>query len=94
MGYKKGDRIIKINGIDAPYEKFKEVLNSVYKKSKTGDIMTMVVLRKNENGEDKEVTLKAKMYKVDVQEDNYISFNDDANEHQLMVRNSWLEENN
>ncbi|MFI5144382.1 MAG: peptidase M61 [Ignavibacteria bacterium] len=94
MGYKKGDKIEKINGLDAHYEKFKEVLNSVYKKSKIGDIMTMVVLRKDENGEEKEVTLKAKMYKVDVQEDNYVSFNDDANEHQVLVRDSWLGENN
>ena len=94
MGYKKGDKIIKINGIDTPYEKFKEVLNSVYKKSKEGDIMKLVVLRKDKNGEEKEVTLKAKMYKVDVQEENYISFDDNAGAQQVLVRDSWLGENN
>jgi predicted metalloprotease with PDZ domain len=94
MGYKKEDKIIKINGIDTPYEKFKEVLNSVYKKSKEGDIMKLVVLRKDKNGEEKEVTLKAKMYKVDVQEENYIALDENANKQQVLVRDSWLGENN
>lgn len=93
MGYKKGDKIIKINRIDTPYEKFKEELNSVYKKSKEGDIMTLVVLRKDKDGVEKEVKLKAKMYKVDVQEENYISIDDNANAQQVMVRDSWLGEN-
>lgn len=94
MGYKKGDKIIKVNGIDAPYEKFQDVLNSVYKKSKEGDIMTLVVLRKDVNGEEKEVALKAKMYKVDVSEENYISFNENASEQQTTIRDTWLGENN
>lgn len=93
MGYNKGDLIAKINDKEAPALKFREILNSVYKNSKEGDIMTVEVIRKDENGNEKNIKLKGKMYKVDVNEENVISFNENANEQQLMIRDSWLGEN-
>ncbi len=93
MGYKKGDLIKSINGIEAPADVFRKILDSQFKKSKPGDILTLVVLRKDESGDEHEVSLKAKMYTVDAQEENVIDFNENANENQLMIRDAWLGEN-
>ena len=94
MGYKKGDQIKTVNGIDASIPKYKDVMKSAFQKSKEGDILTLEVLRKDDNGNEQTVTLKAKMYKVDVEEENVMSFDENATEQQLKTRDTWLGETN
>ena len=93
MGYEKGDQIKKINGIEAPILKFRETVTAVLTNAKEGDTLSVVVIRKDKNGNEKDVTLKTLMRKVDVNKYHVLNIKENADEKQLKVRDSWLGEN-
>ena len=61
--------------------------------AKEGDTLSVVVIRKDKNGNDKELTLVSKMRKIKALENNVLKFEDNADAKQLKIRNSWLGEN-
>lgn len=93
MGYKKGDEIISINGKRVTPLQYSEMMQELYASSKEGDEMVMEVLRTNKNGKTKTVTLRAPMMKIEKNVVNSITFDPDATERQLNIRNAWLGKN-
>ena len=89
MGYKNGDKIIKING-----EKVKpwylRRLFAYFDTLKDPEDLSVEVLRKDNNGDEKDIELRQKMFKVDRDFKNVIEINPNPTSHQLTVRNSWL----
>jgi predicted metalloprotease with PDZ domain len=90
MGYKKGDEIVSINGKKLVPSHYREFIDELFTNSKEGEEMAMEVLRKDENGNEKTVTLKAPMTKVERKVENTLEYNPDASEHQLKLRKAWL----
>jgi predicted metalloprotease with PDZ domain len=93
MGYKEGDEIVSINGKKLIPTHYREFMHELFANSKVGDELTMEVMRKDDDGNEKIVTLKAPMMKVEGVVQNTLEFNPDASEQQLKLRKAWLEGN-
>jgi predicted metalloprotease with PDZ domain len=93
MGYKEGDEIISINGIELKPSEYSEFIQELFSESKEGDEIVMEVLRQGKNGKSKKVTLKARMMKVERNVVNNLKYDSNATEQQLRVREGWLGKN-
>jgi predicted metalloprotease with PDZ domain len=90
MGYHLNDKIISINGVElAPFTMQRRIAE-LYKSAHVGDILTVVVSRKNDAGGEENITLSAPMIKVLVKKYNQLSFMPNPTGGQLAVQNSWL----
>ena len=90
MGYKKGDEIVSINGKKLIPTHYREFMDELFANSKVGDELTMEVMRKDDDGNEKTVTLRAPMVKVERGVENTLEYNPDANDRQLKLRKAWL----
>jgi PDZ domain-containing secreted protein len=91
MGYKNGDKILKINGeIIKPW--FLKRLFTYFDTLKEPEDLTIEVLRKDSNGKEKNIELKQKMFKVDRNFKNVIIVDSNPTPRQLTIRSSWLGE--
>jgi predicted metalloprotease with PDZ domain len=90
MGYQLNDELKSINGKEITVENFNKVLADLYKVSKTGDMLTVVVVRKNNSGAAEDVSLSAPMMKLVVKKINQLNFMPDPSTEQLALQNSWL----
>ena len=91
MGYKLNDVILSINGAALTADNADAVLVDLYKTAKVGDLLQVVVLRKDANGVEQKVTLSAPMMKVARKLTNVLRFNPNASVEQLALQKSWLE---
>lgn len=92
MGYKVNDEIMSLNGTDITFANFNQVVNDLYKAAHTGDLLTIIVKRKNDSGGEDMVTLSAPMMKIPVKKFNQLSFIPNPSQEQLMIQNAWLGE--
>jgi predicted metalloprotease with PDZ domain len=90
MGYKKDDELVSINGQPADAATMNKIIPPLYKTAKPGDILTIVVKRKNENGEVADVTLSAPMTKIPVFKANVLRFVESPTQEQKALQDSWL----
>jgi len=90
MGYKVNDEIISLNGSETTATTINKQINDLYKTSQPGDMLTIVVNRKNEGGVDEKITLSAPMIKIPVLKYNQLGFASNPSAEQLSLRNSWL----
>lgn len=90
MGYKVNDEIMSLNGTDITFANFNQVVNDLYKAAHTGDLLTIIVKRKNDSGGEDMVTLSAPMMKIPVKKFNQLSFIPNPSQEQLMIQNAWL----
>lgn len=90
MGYKKGDEIVSFNGEDVNAVNFGTAAKKFTSTAKEGDTLTVKVKRKNDAGQEEEVTLSAPAVKVAKTEENLLEFDEAASADQLKVRNAWL----
>jgi predicted metalloprotease with PDZ domain len=88
MGYNKGDEILTVNGKTIDAATYGNIVQEIFANSKEGDILKMEVLR---NG--KVVKLKAPMMKVEKETSHVLSFDGNASESQLQIREAWLGKN-
>jgi len=93
MGYHVNDVIITINGNEVKAATLGKQVADLYKTSKTGDILTVVVARKNADGVEEQVTLAAPMQKISIKKYNQLSLMPNPTQQQLTVQNSWLNAN-
>jgi predicted metalloprotease with PDZ domain len=93
MGYKKGDKIISINGKRLHPAEYNDFINKLYSSAKEGDELVMEVLRTDNEGTTKTVTLKAPMIKIESKVSNDLSFEENPAEEQLKIREAWLGKN-
>lgn len=90
MGYKKGDIYVSINGEAVSAINLSDVVEKFTKTAKEGDLLTVVVKRKNADGKEEEVSLSAPAQKINKTEEHVLEFDDAATKEQLKVRNAWL----
>ena len=90
MGFKKGDVYVSLNGEAISGINFMEVVEKFTKTAKEGDIVTVIVKRKNAEGKEEEVTLSAPAQKITKTEEHLLELDEAATKEQLKVRNAWL----
>ena len=93
LGYKVGDQVIKINGIEMTIGIIQKFFADFQKNAKEGDPLEIVVARKGDDGKVSNVTLKSKLrYSGDMKKVYSLSIMDNPTESQLAVRKSWLKQ--
>lgn len=87
---KKGDRLKSINGMELTINSFMPISYLFESTVKDGDEVTVVVLRKSEDGTIKEKTLKANTFLVEKEEKYAILEKKSPTDQQLKIRKAWL----
>ena len=87
---KSGDLLYSINDTEVKASNFNSVNRSFNKSTKPGDIVSIVVLRKNDEGTLIKKTLKAKTHLVKITDNYVILPADSPTEEQLMIRKAWI----
>jgi predicted metalloprotease with PDZ domain len=90
LGYRKGDEIVSINGAEVNISNFKAFRKQWLESVREGDKMKIRVLRKDENGKIRKLTLKANAFKAEVTRHHILNPDPDPGETKLRIRNSWL----
>ncbi len=90
MGYRANDVLVSINGKDVDVTNTNATIGELYKVAKPGDMLQVVVERKDGNGAAQAVTLSAPMIKVPVRKFNVLSFNPAPSAAQKALQDSWL----
>jgi predicted metalloprotease with PDZ domain len=90
LGWRKGDEWVSLNGKEVGATNARSLINELYKSAKPGDDITIKVMRKIAEGKAEPVELKGHMTKFPVMKFNVLSFNDQATDEQMMLRNAWL----
>jgi predicted metalloprotease with PDZ domain len=92
LKFETGDALLKMNGEEMP--KVGPELSTFFARQKSalvdGENITYTVLRKNEAGELKEVTLTAPAEKVENVQKHILTFDTDADAEKLALRKFWL----
>lgn len=91
LGYQEGDEFLKINKTKITPAMFKAFRENWSSTVKEGDMLTIQVLRKTENGKSKKVKLSSPVFKSENKRYNILKFADNATEEQLKIRKAWLE---
>ena len=89
MGYEKGDLMVSINDNPITTENFNEVYDS-FLSQEEGEKVTVVVLRKNKYGVEKEKKLRGKVTAISKTGGGKVSWDNNSTEKQLLIRESWL----
>ena len=93
LDYHNGDEIISINGVDFNRSGIYNFFRNLQDSSKVGEEFTVKVMRKDEQGADQVVELKANMVKLPKIKYNVLDFSDTPTPEQLALRNEWLKPN-
>jgi predicted metalloprotease with PDZ domain len=93
LGYKKNDIIISVNGVNIGATNAFRLFGNFGGGSKVGDSLIVKVMRKDQNGVEKEWILTALMTKFPVVKLNVLDFIDHPSPEQLTLRNDWLKPN-
>jgi predicted metalloprotease with PDZ domain len=92
LGLKEGDVIVKLNGESLPElgPELGMFIQKNFRSLPERDSLSYTVLRKDEKGDYKEVTLSAPVTQIDIVKKHILKFNPSATAEQLALRNSWL----
>ena len=93
LGFQVGDLILRLQGKDLTPQTAQEILENYTTNTKAGDKVEIVVSRKDEAGNNKEVTLTAPAQLVTSAEQTTLSFAENPTYEQLKLRNQWLQAN-
>jgi predicted metalloprotease with PDZ domain len=92
MGYQDGDVILAVNGTPLPenlavlQEFFDEARNNMQE----GEIFSVTVMRKNEEGIEEEIILQTETFKVETLEEHILAPMENPTERQLRLKEAWL----
>jgi len=90
LGYHRNDELFSINGEEMNQTNAENIIKKVGMNSKPGDELIIQVIRKDENGIEKKVQLKAAIKKFPVIKYNALDFMDSPDADQLKLRTFWL----
>jgi predicted metalloprotease with PDZ domain len=93
MGYQRGDIMVALNNKAISLATIEEIFDEFVTNTKEGEMVEMVVRREVE-GEWKEVILSAPAMSVDVVEEHALSFIENPSDAQLKIRETWLSATN
>jgi predicted metalloprotease with PDZ domain len=92
IGYKKGDLLVKLQGKEITPATFIRLMEEYSNNTKAGATVELVVLRPNDIGEYKEVTLTAPAMLVKSVGKVTLEMAEDASLEQQRLRNSWIKD--
>ncbi|MEZ4961529.1 MAG: hypothetical protein R2830_17000 [Saprospiraceae bacterium] len=90
LGYRIGDEFLSIGGVSVPSSGLQEFINTVRNSMKEGDNFSVLVARKDESGQEQQITLNAKTHKSKRVLPPGIELKEDVTDEQLKLRNSWI----
>ncbi|HSI89717.1 MAG TPA: hypothetical protein VK927_01310, partial [Adhaeribacter sp.] len=90
MGFKKGDQLLKINGMEMTPENAGDVLDSEVSKAALGSRIVVTVNRPDAKGNLKTVKLRGRLVPTMEFTENALEFNPNATPEQLQLRQAWL----
>jgi C-terminal processing protease CtpA/Prc len=90
MGYQEKDEIKSINGKELTVQNAQEVLTDFRDNTKEGDPLNIVVIRKDDKGQDKEVKLTQKVESVETEQRHAFVPAESPTEAQITLRKAWL----
>lgn len=93
IGYQRGDEIISINGKETSGPNGDAIFEHFGDGMKAGDELTILLIRKDDNGVNKTIELKSRMTKFPLLVSNALNFSDKASADQIKLRNYWLKPN-
>ena len=93
IGLKQDDVILKWDGRDFGPSTASAVLLSYLNAVKAGDQLEVVVLRTDEKGKEKEITLTTEVTKIPIEKTHVFKLIENPTDEQLIMRNRWLEHN-
>jgi len=91
IGFKEGDIILKWDKKNLTTSSVSGVLITYMNSVKAGDQLEVLVLRTQEDGSQKEMTLNTEVVPIPVTKKHVFKFMDDADPNQLKMRKIWLE---
>jgi predicted metalloprotease with PDZ domain len=91
LGFMEGDEIVSWNGEKLTINNIKKVIGGFLGNAENVKKLKVVIMRPTKNGKYKKMTLKSKVFKVNVSEKHVISLNEKATDAQLKLRNAWLQ---
>jgi len=90
IGFKQNDVILKWDGKPFNLNTASAVLFGFLGDVKAGNNLNLLILRKDENGEEKELELNIEVVKIPILKKHVFKFIEDPTEEQLRMRNRWL----
>jgi len=90
LGYKEGDEIIDVNGMQLTGNSLNNALAPIYGSLKEGDAINVKVKRKDSGGNMETITLSAPAVKIEKTRKHVLRFVPNPTAAQLKVRNAWL----
>jgi predicted metalloprotease with PDZ domain len=93
MGYKIGDEIYSLNGVEITTDNIKTIFGQFFESVKEGDPVRIDVMRPKKKGKYKQVALKAKARKVEQKEFNIINVKKPMSEKEKVTFRGWLDYN-
>lgn len=88
--YKEGDELYSFNNRLLTIENAQEVIGDFMTKTKVGDKLVVEVYRKDKKGNSKLKSLKGKVKRVKVIEENIIDISKEPTDKQITARRTWL----
>ena len=90
LGYQTGDLLLKINDNEIPLPGLEQFIEDIKANMKEGDTFSVTVLRADETGEKKEITLSSEIFKTAQTEYHVMTMDENATGQQLKIRRAWL----
>ncbi len=91
LAFTPGDQILKFNGENFELARIQALLGGFMASVKDGDPIEWVVLRKDAEGKEAEVTLSVKAHKVEMGQTHVAKLAADATPEQVALRKAWLQ---
>jgi predicted metalloprotease with PDZ domain len=90
MGYQDKDELVSINGQPLTVQNAQQVLTDFRDKTKEGDLLEIMVARKDDKGKEKLVKLSQKVEAVESEQKHVFMPDENASEAQIALRKAWL----
>ncbi|MGF1923455.1 MAG: peptidase M61 [Bacteroidia bacterium] len=90
MGYRQGDELVSVNGVSLTAANYAKVMGNFSSSAKAGDILTVVVNRKDAAGIKETVSLSQPVQFINRIDHNRLELIPDATPGQLAIRKIWL----
>lgn len=90
LGLEKGDEIVEYNGSELTLQNVSDVFSEFRENTKVGDKVTVLVARKDKNGDYKNKKLKAKAMMGTVSLEHVFELMDNPSLEQLKMRKAWI----
>ena len=90
LDYQRGDQLLAINGQALTAQNIQDVIKSQVSEARERSRITILVGRKDADGQVKELTLKGRLQKTLEEKQHVLAFDEQASPQQKILREAWL----